>query len=98
MVVWKLQLDRAEAGGSRRAEALEQRALGEEIGQIGSEARHEKDLAMGMRSALPAYRCIERRVYRSRESIPCPPTTASTSPSCPATASGRKSWRRRSRC
>jgi hypothetical protein len=50
MVIGKLQLDRAEAGGGRRAEALDERTLGEEIGQVGGEARHERHLAMGIRS------------------------------------------------
>ena len=40
LVVGKLQLDRAEAGVGRRREALDQGALGEEISQIGGEARH----------------------------------------------------------
>jgi hypothetical protein len=35
-----LQLDRAKSGGGRCGEPLDQRPLGEQIGQIGGEAGH----------------------------------------------------------
>src|SRR5262249_34565939 len=41
-VVGDLQLDRAKAGRGRRREPLDQRALGEEISQIGGKAWHEE--------------------------------------------------------
>ena len=41
VVVGKLQLDRLEAGRRRRAEALHERALGEQIGKVGGEAGHD---------------------------------------------------------
>jgi hypothetical protein len=40
LVIGKLQLDCAKAGRGRRREPLDQRPLGEQIGQIGGEAGH----------------------------------------------------------
>jgi hypothetical protein len=40
MVIGKLQLDRAKAGRGRGGEPLDQRPLGEQVGQIGGEAGH----------------------------------------------------------
>jgi hypothetical protein len=50
VVIGQLQLDRAEARGRRRAEALNQRPFGEEIGEVGGEARHAVHLAMNIGS------------------------------------------------
>jgi hypothetical protein len=40
VLVRHLQFDRGEAGGSGGAEPLHERALGEEIGEVGGEAGH----------------------------------------------------------
>jgi hypothetical protein len=50
VVIGQLQLDRAEAGSGRCAEALDQRPFGEEVSEVGGEARHAGHLAMGIRS------------------------------------------------
>src|SRR5260370_39874853 len=39
-IIGKLQLDRPKARRGRRGKTLDQRALGEEIGQVGGEAGH----------------------------------------------------------
>jgi hypothetical protein len=41
VVIGKLQFDRLEARRRRRAKALEQRPLGEEISEVGGKARNE---------------------------------------------------------
>ena len=40
LIIGKLQLHGFEAGRGGRAEAFEQRMLGEKVGEIGGEARH----------------------------------------------------------
>ena len=46
-LVGERELDRAEAGLRRLAEALEERHLGEQVGQIGGEPRHRAPVSRG---------------------------------------------------
>ena len=54
-VIGKLQLDAFEAGGSGGVDAREQRALGEQMTEIGGKARHYVSPEQALRAAARTY-------------------------------------------